>query len=160
MKVKKLQKKIASVAIYITGIKSFNNKLYKYNELLAESSKHQININETLRHNNDEVLGLKKDIEKRLERICADKLFQRCKYSKDIETAKDQLQIRIDSLSTNLEITWCQVNEANVILEGELKYMVVERYRAVSSMENSFEYHNTNQVSAEIIKSENNQHKQ
>ena len=78
---------------------------------------HQTNLNETLRHDNYEVLRVKKDIEKILEQICAEKrsvtssnkeISQRCKYSKEIETAKDQLQSHIDSLSKNLEITQCQ----------------------------------------------------
>ena len=36
----------------------------------------------------------------------------------EIEHSKDQLQSRIDSLSTNLEINQCQSNEANVAMEG------------------------------------------
>ena len=82
-----------------------------------------------MRHGDSEVLRLNKYLEKILERLCADKrsvtsnnkyISQRCKHSKEIETAKYQLQSRIDSPSTNLEITRCQANEANVVLEGEL----------------------------------------
>ena len=129
MKVKGPHKKIASVRTDLTGMKYVNNKLEKYNELLDEASKHQTKLNESFHHENSEVLRVKKDPDKRLEQICADKtsvifnnkeLSQRCKYLKDIETAKDQLQIRIDSISTNIGITWCQENEENLVLEGKL----------------------------------------
>ena len=56
------------------------------------------------------------------------------KYYKEIETAKDKPQSRIDSLSTNIETTWYKSNEAIVVLVGEFKRVVTERYRAVSSM--------------------------
>ena len=107
-----------------------------------------------MRRDNVEVLRVKKNIEKILELVCAEKtsvtpnnkdLSQRLKYSKEIETANDQLQIRIDSLSKNLEITRCQVSEENVVLEGELERVVAERDRSVAAMENSVEYHNFNQ---------------
>ena len=45
VKVKILQKIIASVTTYLTIMKDVNEKLEKYNELLNESSKHQTNIN-------------------------------------------------------------------------------------------------------------------
>ena len=97
-KVKGLQKKIASVTTDLTGMKAVTEKLKKYSELLAQASKHQTKLNVTLRPDNSEVLRLKKDLEKRLERLCAEetsvasnnkKLSQRCKYFKEIETAKD-----------------------------------------------------------------------
>ena len=106
MKVKVLQKKISSVTTDITGMKSAKEKLEGYNELMDETSKHQTNLNETLRHENSEVLRVNKDPDKILEHVCSDKISltssnkeisQRCKYSKEIETAKYQLQIRIDS---------------------------------------------------------------
>ena len=77
-----------------------------YNELLSEANKHQTKLNETLRHDNYELLRVKKYPEKILEQLCAEKisvtysnkdLSQRCKYSKKKETAKDKLQSRIDS---------------------------------------------------------------
>ena len=45
-------------------------------------------------------------------------------------------------------------------MEGELERVVSERDRSVAAMENSVEEHNTNQVSAERIKSANDQQKQ
>ena len=87
-------------------------------------------------------------------------LYQRCKYYKEIENDKDQIQIRIDSISTNIEITQCQANEKNSVLEGELKRVVAERDRAVAAMENSVEEHNTNRVSSESLKYSNNHQKQ
>ena len=73
MKVKVLQKKIASVTIYIIGMKAVKDKLERYNKLLYEASKHQTKRNETLRHERYEVLRVKKDIYKRPKRLCADK---------------------------------------------------------------------------------------
>ena len=111
-------------------------------------------LNETLRHDSSKVLRVNKDIQKRLEQLCAEKTSvtpnnkdpsQRCKYSKEIETAKDQLQSRIAILSINIEITRCQANEENLVLEGGIKLVVAERDRAVAAMENYFEEHNTNQ---------------
>ena len=55
MKVKVLQNKIASVTTDLTGMVYVKEKLGKYNELIAEASKHQTKINETLRHENSEV---------------------------------------------------------------------------------------------------------
>ena len=52
VKVKILQKKIASVTTYITGMKYANEKLENYNELLSEGIKHQTKFDETLRHEN------------------------------------------------------------------------------------------------------------
>ena len=78
-----------------------------------------------MRHDNSELLRVNKDLEKILERLCAEKtsktsnkkdLPQRCEHSKAIETVKDQLRIRIGSPSTHIKITWCQENEANVVL--------------------------------------------
>ena len=78
---------------------------------------------------NSELLRLNKDPEKIMEQLCAEKrsvtynnkeLSHICKYSKEIETAKDQLQNCIDSPFKNLEITRCQVNEENLILEVKL----------------------------------------
>ena len=72
-----------------------------------------------MRHENSEVLRVKKYLEKILELVCAEKtsvtsnnkeLSHRYKYSKEIETAKDQVQSRIDSVSTHFDTTWCQVN--------------------------------------------------
>ena len=129
LKVKGPQKIIASVTTYLTGMKAVNDKLKKYNELLSEARKHQIKINETLRFENSELLRLKKSSKKILERLCEEKksitpntkeLPQKCKYYKEIETVKDKLQSRIDSLSTKIETTWCQKNEENVVLEGEI----------------------------------------
>ena len=77
-----------------------------------------------------------------------------------MENSKDQLQSRIDSLSTNIEINRCLANKSNVVLEGELERFVSERDRPVADIENSIEYQNTNQVSAESLKSENDQKKQ
>ena len=72
VKSKGLKKKIASVTIDLTGMKSVNEKPEKYNELLAEDSKHQNNLNETLCHENSEVLRVKKGLEKILEQLCAE----------------------------------------------------------------------------------------
>ena len=153
-KIKVLHKKIVSNTTDLVGMKAVIEKLEKYNELLAEASKHQTKINETLRHENSEVLRVKENIKKIAELLCADKTSvtpnnkdpsQRCKYSKEIETAKDQLQSRIAILSINIEITRCQANEENLVLEGGIKLVVAERDRAVAAMENSFEEHNTNQ---------------
>ena len=71
VKVKGLQKKITSVTTYLTGMKSVKENLEKYNKLLDEAIKHQTKLNETLRHDNYEVLRVKKDIEKILEKLCA-----------------------------------------------------------------------------------------
>ena len=60
--VKILQNKIASVTTDITVMKDVNEKLEKYNELLDESSKHQTKLNETLLHDNYEVLMVNKDL--------------------------------------------------------------------------------------------------
>ena len=93
-------------------MKAVNEKLDKYNEILDKSSKHKTKLNENLLHENSEVLRVKKDLYKILEWLCADKtsvtsnnkdLYQICKYSKEIENAKYQLQSRIDIPSTNLE---------------------------------------------------------
>ena len=76
-------------------------------------------------HDNPEVFRVKKFPEKILEQLCAEKksitlnnkeLFQRFKYSKEIKTAKDKIQSRIDSPSRKLEITQCQANEVYVVL--------------------------------------------
>ena len=67
VKVKGLYKKIASVTTDVTGMKYGNNKLEKYNEILAKARKHQTKLNETLRHDNSEVLILKIYPEKILE---------------------------------------------------------------------------------------------
>ena len=142
VKVKGLQKKITSVTTYLIGMKSVKENLEKYNELLYEYSKHQTKLNSNLRLENSEVLGVDKCLKKRLEQLCAEKrsvtsnnkdISQRCKYSKNIETAKDQLQICIDSLSTNIETPRCQANEANVVLEGELERVVDEKDRSVTA---------------------------
>ena len=96
-----------------------------------------------MRHENYEVLGANKYLDKRLEKLCAEnrsvtfnnkELSWRCKCSKMIETAKDQLQSRIDSPSTKIETTWCQKNEENVVLEGELKRVMAEMDREVETM--------------------------
>ena len=135
VRLKALHKKIASVTTDITGTKAVKEKLEKYNELLYEYSKHQTKLNSNLRLENSEVLGVDKCLKKRLEQLCAEKrsvtsnnkdLSQRCKYSKDIETAKDQLQRLTVSHSTNIATTWCQANKENVVLEGELKLVVAE----------------------------------
>ena len=126
VKLKRLQNKISSVTIDITGMKYVKEKLENYNELLDEASKHQTNLNETLCRDNSEVLRVKKDLEKIIYQLCTEKIpvtsnnkeiSQRCKYSEEIETSKDQLQIRIDSPSTNIETTWCQENQVNVVLK-------------------------------------------
>ena len=76
-------------------------------------------------HDNSELLRVKKDPDKILVWLCAEKRSvtsnntehsQRCKYTKDIETSKDKLQSRIDSLSKNHETTRYQENEANVVM--------------------------------------------
>ena len=48
---------------HISAQKLFIEKLEKYKELLDEDSKKQTNINETLRHDNDEVLIVNKHLE-------------------------------------------------------------------------------------------------
>ena len=67
-----------------------------------------------MRHENSEVLRVKKYLEKILELVCAEKtsltsnkndISQIYKYCKEKENAKDQLQSRIDSHSKNIEIT-------------------------------------------------------
>ena len=45
----------------------------KYNELLTKSRKHQTKLSETLRHDNSELLKVKKDSDKRLEQLCVEK---------------------------------------------------------------------------------------
>ena len=91
---------------------------------------------ESFCNENSEVLRVKKDVEKILERLCKDKisvtpntknLSHRCYYSKEIETTKDQLKSRIYSLSKNIDITRCQKNESDVVLEGELEPVVADR---------------------------------
>ena len=67
MKVKRIYKKIASVKTDITGMKAVNEKLEKYNEILAKSSKHKTKLNENLLHENSEVLRVKKDLYKILQ---------------------------------------------------------------------------------------------
>ena len=133
---------------------------------MAEASKHQTNLNENLRHENSEVLRLKKDMEKRLERLCAEKtsvtsynkeLSQRSKYYRDIETAKDQTQSRIDSLLKNIEITWCRANVENLVLEGELECVVGGRYRELESTYNSIEENSTNHIGSGCLKATNKQ---
>ena len=61
---------------------------------------------------NSEVFRVNKGIEKIKEQLCADntsvtsntkEISQRCRYYKEIETAKYKIQIRIDSLSKNIK---------------------------------------------------------
>ena len=73
MKVKGLQNKIVSITIDLTVMKAVNEKLYKYNELLSEDSKHVNKLNENLCHENSEVLRVYKDIDKIMEQLCAEK---------------------------------------------------------------------------------------
>ena len=91
---------------------------------MAEASKHQTKLSKNLCHESSESLRVKKYPGKSLEKLCAEKrsvtsnnreLYQRCKYYNEIETANYKLQSRIDSLSTNIEITRCQANEVVVV---------------------------------------------
>ena len=50
-------------------MKSVNEKIEEYNGLMAESRTHQKKLNENLRHENSEVLRVKKDIEQGLEQL-------------------------------------------------------------------------------------------
>ena len=56
-------------------MKAVNKKLEDYNKLLAEARKNQTRLIETLRHDNSEVLRVKKDINKILELICEEKIL-------------------------------------------------------------------------------------
>ena len=56
-------------------MKAVNKKLEDHNKLLAEAIKNQTRLIETLRHDNSEVLRVKKDINKILELICEEKIL-------------------------------------------------------------------------------------
>ena len=60
VKLKGLQKNIASVTTDLTGVKAVNEKLERCNELLGEAIKHQTKLDENLLRENSELLRVKK----------------------------------------------------------------------------------------------------